>query len=104
MRITLTRTGGVGGVGMNATLDAAALPAAERAELERLVAAAGLWTSPARLLAPARAPDRFRYQLRIEEGPRRREIRVAEEVLPEPLRELVRWVEARAAPAPAGGA
>jgi hypothetical protein len=104
MRIVFTRTGGVGGQRLRGSLDGDALPEEEREELARLLADAGFWTGPADLAAPERAPDRFRYRLLVEDGARRREIRATEEAMPDPLRALVRWVEARATRAPAAGA
>ncbi len=94
MRITLTRTGGLAGLRQEASVDDAALSPGERAELARLVAAAGVFTLPP-AAGPPPAPDRFRYRLVVEDGDRRLELRVAEEALPEGLRRLVRWVEGR---------
>jgi hypothetical protein len=101
MRLTLTRTGGIGGLRQTLALDAGLLTEGEREELARLVAAAGLWSAPARLAARTPAPDRLRYRLAVEDGPRRRELRADEEALPAPLLRLVRWVEERAVPTPA---
>ncbi len=102
MRLTLTRAGGFGGFAQTFAVDGDRLTARERSELERLVAAAGVWSAPAELVARTPAPDRFRYRLSIEDGEaadaggvRRRELRADEEAMPEPLRALVRWVERR---------
>ncbi len=103
MRLTLTRTGGFGGFAQTFSVDAAQLTERERSALERLVAAAGVWSAPAELVARTPAPDRFRYRLVIEDGEdgaRRRELRADEEAMPAPLRALVRWVEGRATPTP----
>jgi hypothetical protein len=97
MRLRLVRTGGFGGPGLSATVDEDALAPAERDELRRLVADADPWSLPAELASPSPRPDRFRYRLTVEEGARRREIRFAEEVLPDRLRPLVRWLELRIA-------
>ncbi len=99
MRLRLLRTGGFGGLAQAAAVDEDALSPEERQELRRLVADAGLWSLPEELSASAPRPDRFRYRITAEDGDRRREIRAGEEALPEPLRALVRWLEARARPA-----
>lgn len=99
MRLTLTLTGGVAGVRLRKVLDGAALAPREREHLERLLAEADFWSSPARLESRSPAPDRLRYRLAVEDGARRHEVLAAEEAMPEPLRALVRWVEARSKPA-----
>jgi hypothetical protein len=95
VRLSLTRTGGFAGLRQEASVDDAALPPGERAELLRLVAEAGLWTLRAALQGPPPAPDRYRYRLVAEDGDRRCDLRVAEEALPEGLLRLVRWLEGR---------
>lgn len=102
MRVTLTRSGGVGGLRLSFAIDAGGLSPPEARELEGLLAAAGFWASPPQVSARAAAPDRFRYRLCVEDGPRRHEVLAAEEAMPAPLRALVRWVEGRARPTPAG--
>lgn len=99
MRLTLTLTGGVGGVRLRKVLDGATLTDRERDRLARLLAEAGFWSSPARLEPRSPAPDRLRYRLAVEDGARHHEVLAAEEAMPEPLRALVRWVEARSSPA-----
>jgi hypothetical protein len=95
MRIHLGRTGGFGGLGQTAAVDDSTLADDEREELRRLVEHADPWSLPDDVPGPAPAPDRFRYRLTVEDGERRREIRVREEALPETLRPLVRWMEDR---------
>jgi hypothetical protein len=99
MRLTLTLTGGVAGARVRRDLDGSALTARDRDHLERLLAEAGFWSAPARIESRSPAPDRLRYRLAVEDGERRREVLAAEEAMPEPLRALVRWVEARSKPA-----
>jgi len=99
VRIELTRSGGLAGLRQAAAVDDAALPPQERDELLRLAAAADLWSLPERLEASRAEPDRFRYRIAVDDGARRRELSVAEEAMPEALRPLVRWLEARAHPA-----
>jgi hypothetical protein len=99
VKLVLTRTGGVAGLRLEASIDAADLPPRARGELLRLVEAAGLFTLRVEPSAIPAAPDRFRYRLVVEDGARRCDLRVAEDALPEGLRRLVRWVEGRAGPA-----
>lgn len=98
LRLHLSRTGGFGGLGWTASVDERSLGAEEREELRRLVAEADLWSQPSELASPSPAPDRFRYRLTAEKSGRRHEIRVAEEALPDGLRQLVRWLEQRGRP------
>lgn len=104
MRLVLDRTGGFGGLGQMAAADEDALGPEERDELRKLVADADPWTLPAALAPPVPRPDRFHYRLTVEDGGRRREIRLSEEALPERLRPLVRWLEQRMGPGRRGGA
>lgn len=98
MRIALTLTGGVGGLRLAYALDGAELSAGERAELDRLLDEAGFWSLPARIESRSPAPDRLHYRLAVEDGPRRHEVRAAEEAAPEALLALFRWVEGRGRP------
>jgi hypothetical protein len=101
MRLQLTRSGGFGGLRHAASVDDEALSPADRDELHRLVAEAGLWSLPPEPAAPEPpAPDRFRYRITAQDGARRHEVRAAEEAMPEPLRALVRWMEERGRPSP----
>jgi hypothetical protein len=104
MRLRLVRTGGFGGLVQAAAADEDALAPEELAELRRLVADADPWSLPPELSPPSPGPDRLRYRLTVEDGSRRREIRVAEEALPDRLRPLVRWLEQRLRPGGRTGA
>jgi hypothetical protein len=94
MRVTLVRSGGFAGLQRTAAVDGAALPQAERDQLNALVGGARFFALPATLSAPA--PDRFRYRVTVEEdGGRSHTVVVDEGAMPESLRALVQWVEAR---------
>jgi hypothetical protein len=95
VRVRLARTGGFGGLRQTVALDADRLSAGEQAELRRLLDAAGFWAAPARIVAPAAAPDRLRYRLAVEDGGRRHEVLAAEEAAPAALLAVIRWVEER---------
>jgi hypothetical protein len=97
MRVTLVRSGGFAGLQRTAAVDGAALPQAERDQLDALVAGAGLHALPP--TPPAPAPDRFRYRLTVEDdGGRVRTVVVDEAALTDRLRALVAWLEARGKP------
>jgi hypothetical protein len=94
MRVSLVRSGGFAGLQRTAAVDGAALPQAERGELEALVAGAGFFALPPTLPAPA--PDRFRYRLTVEDDAGRAHTVVVDEAaMPERLRALIAWVEGR---------
>lgn len=94
-RLALTRSGGFGGAVQRFEVDEDHLAPEERAELRRLLAAAGLDALPRELMVPAPAVERFTYRLTVQEGARTRSVRFGELAMTEGLRELVRWVEAR---------
>jgi hypothetical protein len=97
MRVTLVRSGGFAGLQRTAAVDGAALPQAERHELDALVAGAGFHALPPTLSAPA--PDRFRYRLTVEDDAGRvHTVVVDEAAMTDRLRALVAWVEARGRP------
>lgn len=92
MRVSIVRQGGFAGLTTATTLDSAALAADGEAELRRLVEGAGVFELPEGRAA-ARQPDRFGYALTVEDGERRRTVRLAEEELPPAVRSLISWVE-----------
>lgn len=95
-RLALTRSGGFGGTVQRFEVDEDHLAPAERAELRRLIAAAGLDELPDELGARVKGGvDRFTYRLTIEEGGTVKSVRFTELEMTEGLRELVRWIEGR---------
>ena len=81
--MTVTRTGGFAGITTRATVDLAALPAAERRDWNRLVE-----TMPTIAARPPH-PDAFTYHLA---GPGVTPVSVAENALPPELLSLLRSV------------
>jgi hypothetical protein len=92
VRVRVRRTGGFAGVPREYCVDTAELPPERAEELSGLLRAA-------RLDAPAppavRAPDRFRYELVLEEGDRERRVALAETQLTPEQRRLVQWISQR---------
>ena len=70
MRIQLERSGGFAGISRRADVETTRLPAAERAEIERLAQAVDLDHLPAP--PPRPGADRFQYELSITDQGRRR--------------------------------
>jgi len=100
MLITFLQSGGFTGAIRGVRLDPAALPADERAELERLVAACGLEGGCERFSAAGR--DRRQYDLAIERDGRTDRLSCSDDCVPEAARPLVAFLAARATPQGAG--
>jgi hypothetical protein len=94
MRILVERTGGFAGIKKTGAVDSEALPAEESAELERLVAAAGILQPAA--AAPQQATgqqgaDQFQYNLTVESSGGQRTLELHDPVNPE-VKRLLDWV------------
>ena len=87
MKIQFTRSGGFAGLIQRADIDIDDLPEAERTELLGLVDRADFFGQPAERRSPH--PDAYQYTIAVEDGVRRREIRVDERVAPDSLRPLI---------------
>ncbi|NJR50895.1 MAG: hypothetical protein HC780_16305 [Leptolyngbyaceae cyanobacterium CSU_1_3] len=91
MRVLFERTGGFAGLVMTATIDTATLLPPEANQVCQLVAAADFFNLPATIASPSQ-PDRFQYQITIEEGDRHHTVQVDESVMPDRLSPLVEWM------------
>lgn len=98
MRLTFTQSGGFVGVVKACTVDTATLAAAERREVEALVAASGLVT-PVELLSAA-GRDRRQYDVTIDSGSGPLRVVYDDASLPPSARPLVSFLAARARPVP----
>lgn len=87
MKIQFTRSGGFAGLIQRANIDIDDLPEAERTELLGLVDRADFFAQPAERHSPH--PDAYQYTIAVEDGVRRREIRVDERGAPDSLRPLI---------------
>jgi hypothetical protein len=92
MRIHFTRTGGLAGLPLTATVDAEALPPEEARQLRALVDRANFFALPSVLAAPSRGADRFQYTIIVETLERQHTVEVAEAAAPETLQPLLRWL------------
>ncbi|MFN8505253.1 protealysin inhibitor emfourin [Kouleothrix sp.] len=106
MRVQLSSDGGLAyfpGLRRSQVVDTADLSDEAAAALRRLVAEAGLFQRPAsRPALPKGAADARQYTLTVEDGRRRRAIRLADPIDDARLAALVEFVRAHAAPG-AGG-
>ena len=96
LRVTYRRTGGVAGVRLGVTLDAAALSPRRAATLRALVTQASFFRLPCEGAAAAGLPDRFRHCIEVEDGPRRHRVTFDEAAAPAALRPLLDWLLAAA--------
>ena len=87
MRIEFVRSGGLAGMSVRLVLEGGDLAAGEREALERLIAGARFFELPPRIVAAR--PDAFQYDLAIEAGGRRHEVRVSDPAAPPGLKPLL---------------
>ncbi len=96
MHLTFERTGGFAGMTMTKVVDTTTLPAEESNQLRRLVDAADFFHLPATLTAKSRQPDRFQYQLTIQDNNQQHTVVVSEQAVPSSLKPLIEWLMAAA--------
>ena len=94
MKVTLVQSGGFGGLRLATIADSATLTPDQAHELTGLIEAAGFFELPEQIGIPPKHADRFQYRIAVDDGDRDRTIRVSEEALSDPLKALVRWVQA----------
>jgi hypothetical protein len=92
MRITFSRSGGVAGVRLRTTVNEEDLSAPHAARLRRLVKAADCFRLPKQLVADPKQPDRFQYELTLEDGAHRHTITIDEEAATPALLKLLEWL------------
>lgn len=96
MRMTFERTGGFAGITMTKVFDTSTLPDGEANQLRQLVDAADFFHLPATITSATPAPDRFQYQLTVEENGKQHTVEVSEQAVPGILRPLLEWLMAAA--------
>lgn len=96
LQITFLQSGGFAGAIRGVRIDAAALPAGDRQELERLVAACALDGTCERFTEGGR--DRRQYDLAIDRGGRIDRLSCDDGCVPDSARPLVAFLAARATP------
>ncbi|GLW09524.1 hypothetical protein Misp01_46530 [Microtetraspora sp. NBRC 13810] len=92
MKVSIVRRGGFAGLVTTTTVDSAALPAEQDAELRARVSRSGLLDLPARAGGPGPGADLYDYEVRVEDRGGARTVRIGERELTGPLRDLVGYV------------
>ena len=92
MRITFSRSGGVTGVRLRTTVNEEDLSAPRAAILRRLVKAADCFRLPQQLASEPKQPDRFQYELTLEDGEHRHTIAIEEAAATPALLKLLEWL------------
>ena len=92
MRISFERSGGFAGITMKTAVDEKDLAPDEAQKLRNLVEEADFFNSPGKIMSQSPRPDRFQYELRLEEKGRQHTVTMSEEALPQKLKPLVNWL------------
>lgn len=85
----MTRSGGFAGVQLHGTIDTAALSPDDASELEALLEKVDLAELSSRRGPSAGPPDRFQYDLVIEQGDTRAKVTIGERDVPPALRAIL---------------
>jgi hypothetical protein len=96
MRMTFERSGGFAGISITKVFDTANLPENDANQLRRLVDAADFFRLPATITSNNPQPDRFQYELTLEENGKQHTVEVSEQAVPGTLRPLIEWLMAAA--------
>ena len=96
MRISFERSGGFAGITMKTAVDEKDLTPDEAQKLRQLVEETDFFNSPGKITSRSPQPDRFQYELKLEEKGRQNTVTVSEEVLPEKLKPLIQWLMEKA--------
>jgi hypothetical protein len=91
MHISLERSGGFAGIPLSVTVDTDTLTPEDAAQLQQLVEAAHFFELP-KVFPATPQPDRFQYQIFVEEPGRSRSVSVGETAVPPTLRPLINWL------------
>ena len=96
MKVEFSRSGGVAGIRLTATLDTEMLPREEAERLRRLIVSAALFDLPASLKSTTLRPDQFQYRVAIEDGTRVKKVEMDEASIPEIFQPLLDYLVERA--------
>lgn len=91
MHVTIQRTGGFAGIPLTKSIDAATLSAPEMDDLKRMIESARFFELPG-LIPSKPQPDRFEYQITVEQDGKKHSVTAAEPALPPELKPLVDWM------------
>jgi hypothetical protein len=96
LRISIERSGGFAGITMKTAVDKKDLAPDEALKLRQMVEEADFFNLPGKIVSRSPQPDRFQYELRLEESGRQYAVRVSEEAMPAKLKPLVNWLMEKA--------
>ncbi len=96
MRISIERSGGIAGITVRTTIDEKDLTPDEALKLRRLVEQADFLNLPQKITPRSARPDRFQYELSLEESGKRHTVTTSEEAMPENLKPLAKWLMEKA--------
>lgn len=88
MRITVQRTGGFTAIPITKTVDVTAMPTNEATQLRQMVEAADFFDLPAEIPSTSQ-PDRFVYQISVEQEGKRHSVTVGETAMGPDMKSLV---------------
>lgn len=80
---------------MTSTADTTTMNSDEIQQLEQMVAAADFFNLPSHITSNSPQPDRFQYNLTIEQAGQRHSVEVGETTVPNQLRPLLDWMDER---------
>ncbi len=90
MKVTLKRTGGVGGLTRHWTIDSDTLSPVKAEELKTLLK--GTDFSSIKSVSPGQCRDHFCYEITIEKQEKKKTVQCSEENLTAPLRHCIDWI------------
>lgn len=96
LRISIERTGGVAGITIATAVDVKDLSSDEAQKLRQMVEESDFFKLPEKITSRSPQPDRFQYELKIEDNGRQHTVTVSEEVVPAKLQSLVKWLMEKA--------
>ncbi len=92
IKVSLERSGGFTGIPLTTVVEVVNLPPPEAEQLCQLVEAADFFNYPALITAGNSLPDRFQYQIVVENDHQKHSVTVGEAVVPNKLRPLIDFV------------
>ncbi|MFZ2169118.1 MAG: protealysin inhibitor emfourin [Methylococcaceae bacterium] len=91
MQITVERTGGFTGIPLTKTVDSATLSQQEAIHLHQMMAAADFFKLPSTIPSIPQ-PDRFQYQITVEQEGKLHSVTVGEAAVPANLKTILKWL------------
>jgi hypothetical protein len=102
LRISFERSGGFAGTTTKTAVDEKDLAPDEARKLRQLVEGADFFNLSKKIMPRSSRPDRFQYELSLEENDRQHTVTMSEEALPVNLKPLINWLMEKARQARTG--